>query len=94
VRIGTGWITSHGFSLNVGRDLSGFELIVPCGIRDRAVTSLAHCTGRDLEPADVARTVANHTASALGYEAVWRHAPLAIVSGEELSSLGATGDRP
>ena len=40
VRVSSGWITSHGFALNVGADLSEFSTIVPCGLEGATVTSL------------------------------------------------------
>jgi lipoyl(octanoyl) transferase len=57
VRVSSGWITSHGFALNVSTDLDRFQTIVPCGIPDREVTSLARELGAPPDRARVERDV-------------------------------------
>ncbi len=43
------WVTSHGFALNVNNDIRDFEMIIPCGIDDKAVTSLKKEMGEEID---------------------------------------------
>ncbi len=52
-----GFVTSHGFALNVRTDLDYFSGIIPCGIREYGVTSLERCTGRPHQVKEVAERI-------------------------------------
>ena len=69
VKISRG-VTLHGFALNVAPDLRHFEAIVPCGIRDKGVTSLERLLGRAPDAALVAARVAAHLGALAGL--AWR----------------------
>ncbi len=54
------WVTMHGFALNVNADLHYFDYIVPCGIRDKAVTSLDKELGHPQDLMEVEATLKYH----------------------------------
>ena len=61
------WITSHGFAFNLSTDLEGFDLIVPCGIPDRGVTSLA-ALGIAADKVEVEDRIVAHFCEVFGCE--------------------------
>ena len=65
IRVASG-VTMHGFALNVSPDLTAFGQIVPCGIDDAAVTSMARELGREISIPEVTSMVEKAITAALG----------------------------
>jgi lipoyl(octanoyl) transferase len=57
------WVTMHGWALNVNSDLSYFGNIVPCGIDDKAVTSMEKELGRKIDEDEVKEKIRRHFAT-------------------------------
>jgi len=60
------WVTMHGFAFNVNTDLDYFDYIVPCGIADRGVTSLAQELDRPVDAGEARSRVLHHFADLFG----------------------------
>ncbi len=69
------WVTMHGLAINANTDLSHFELIVPCGIQDKEVTSISRELGRQVGVARVMEPLARHFAALYEADIVWQDGP-------------------
>jgi lipoyl(octanoyl) transferase len=64
-------VTSHGFALNLNIDLSFFDLIVPCGIVNKPVTSMQKEVGRAVDLQDVAHSAARNFGTVFHSQVLW-----------------------
>jgi lipoyl(octanoyl) transferase len=65
------FVTSHGFALNVNPDLSYFNLIIPCGITSKSVTSMQHELGRVLDLNAVAESISRNFGVVFQSQILW-----------------------
>lgn len=65
------FVTSHGFALNVNTDLSYFNLIVPCGITTKPVTSMQQELGKPLDLNAVAESISRNFGTVFSSQMLW-----------------------
>ena len=64
------WVTMHGIGFNINSDLSYFSNIIPCGIDDKAVTSLKQELGREIDMNELAQILKKKLANQFEYQYV------------------------
>lgn len=92
------WVTMHGFAFNVNTDLDYFGHIVPCGIRDRGVTSLAHELGAAVDIAEARERIVSRFAQTFDVSVELLHdnnarAALRDILGDDTVPLPAASPR-
>lgn len=84
------WITMHGFAFNINTDLALFNGIIPCGITDKAVTSLQKELNREIPLEEVKQKLVNNFKSLFEYSEV-ENLPKAELSKDILTMINQKG---
>ena len=84
------FVTSHGFALNVNTDLSFFNLIIPCGLTAKPVTSMRQELGRPLELNTVAESISRNFGTVFSSQMLWVETLDALLGG----TVGVPLQRP
>jgi lipoyl(octanoyl) transferase len=83
-------VTSHGFALNVNTDLTYFNLIVPCGITTKPVTSMQQEVGKPIDLNAVAESISRNFGSVFSSQILWLDTIDALLG----NSVGVPLERP
>jgi lipoyl(octanoyl) transferase len=73
------FVTSHGFALNINTDLSFFNLIIPCGITAKPVTSMQQELGKPLDLNAVAESISRNFGTVFSSQMLWVETPDALL---------------
>ena len=90
------WVTMHGLAFNLNTDLSYFDHIVPCGIADRGVTSLARELGHPVDEAEATARLVTHFTELFGFAPTFYEEDEArtFLDRTSVASAGADGLAP
>jgi lipoyl(octanoyl) transferase len=85
------FVTSHGFALNVNPDLSFFDLIIPCGISSKPVTSMQKELGRALNLNAVAESIARNFGAVFQSQILWLDSLDALLGRDSMQPAATSG---